>query len=99
MAVPTFGEADRIRQLLATGRRRARILAATLEPLRGVTWLFDRFDAVTGLIPGFPAMLSSGMTGVVVSAVTGVVVSAVTGVVVSAVAGLKLFELAISVAA
>jgi hypothetical protein len=54
-----------------------------LEPLRGVTWLFDRFDAVTGLIPDFPAMLSSGMTGVVVSAV----------------AALKLFELAISVAA
>jgi hypothetical protein len=83
MAVPTFGEVDRIRQLLATGRRRARILAAMLEPLRGVTWLFDRFDAVTSLIPGFPAMLSSGMTGVVVSAV----------------AGLKPFELAISVAA
>jgi hypothetical protein len=54
MTVPAFGEVDRIRELPATCRLRARILAAMLEPLRGLTWLFDRFDAVTGLIPGFP---------------------------------------------
>jgi hypothetical protein len=82
MAVPPFGEVDRIRELVAT-RRRGRILAAMLAPLRGLTWLFDRFDAVTGLIPGFPAMFSSGMAGVVVCALVG----------------LKLFQLAISVAA
>jgi hypothetical protein len=39
--------------------------------LRGVTWLFDRIDAVTGLIPGFPALLTSNMAGVVVCFLTG----------------------------
>jgi hypothetical protein len=71
MAIPAFGEVDRIRELLTTGRRRARALAAMLAPLRGLTWLFDRFDAITGLIPGFPALISSGMVGVVVCALVG----------------------------
>jgi hypothetical protein len=71
MAIPTFGEVDRLRELLATRPGRARILAALLGPMRGLTWLFDRFDTITGLIPGFPALLISNMAGVVVCFLTG----------------------------
>jgi hypothetical protein len=71
MAIPTFGEVDRLRELLATRPGRTRILAAALGRLRGLTWLFDRIDAITGLIPGFPALLSSNMAGVAVCFLTG----------------------------
>jgi hypothetical protein len=70
MAIPPFGEVDRVRELLAAGSRRSRAVARALGPLRSMTWVFDRFDAI-GAVVGLPTMISSGMAGVVLCALAG----------------------------
>jgi hypothetical protein len=62
MAVPAHAEVDRLRTKLATASPRGRVVASLLRPVRAVTWVFDRFDAITTQL-NFPAMLSRGRRG------------------------------------
>jgi hypothetical protein len=70
MSLPPFAEVDRMREVLATESRRGRALAIGLRPLRGLTRAFDRFDALTTPL-GLPAMLSSGVVGVIACLIAG----------------------------
>jgi hypothetical protein len=70
VALPPYGEIDRVCRLLETGSRRNRTLALTLRPMRGVMWLFDRFDTFTTPL-GLPTMLSSGVVGILVCLLAG----------------------------